>query len=131
MAFGEAPGAYQVTFTAAADLRNNQYMFVKLDANGKIVAIAAITDRAIGILQSDPNTGQDGTVMLCGISLIKAGAAIAAGAQLGHDNTGRSKAIVPGTDTTQYLYGQVLEASGAANEQHSVCFDCRGCARAA
>lgn len=131
MAAFEAPGAYQVTFTAAGDLRLLQHHFVKLDSAGKIVAIAAITDRAIGILQDNPNTGQDGGVMLCGISYMKAGAAMNAGVQLGHDNTGRSKAIVPGTDTTQYLYGQVLQASGAANELHTVCFDCRGCGRAA
>jgi hypothetical protein len=127
----EIPGAYQVTFTTAADLRAIQYHAVKLDANGKIIAIAAITDRPLGILQDKPNLGEDGGVMLCGISYMKAGAAIAAAAQLGLDNTGRSKAIVPGTDTTQYLFGQVLEASGAANEIHTVVFDCRGCGRAA
>jgi uncharacterized protein DUF2190 len=126
----EAPGAYQVTKTAGGDLRTLQYHAWKLDANGNVVPITAITDRPFGIGQDNPNTGGDGGVMLTGISYMKAGAAFTLPAIIGVDSTGRCVKIVPGTDTTQFAIGQALEAPGAANEIIAVVQNCINCSRA-
>lgn len=127
----EIPGAYQITLEAAADLTAQQYKWVKLDGNGKIVPIAAITDRPVGILQDAPASGRPGCVMVCGVSMISANASISAGVVAGTSNDGQVVAIVPGTDTTQYILGQMLEGAGAANEYGTVLFDCRAPGRAA
>jgi hypothetical protein len=46
----EIPGQ-QVSYQAAADLSAQQFRAVKLDANGQIAVITAVTDRPHGILR--------------------------------------------------------------------------------
>lgn len=58
----------------------NIYKAVKLDANGNVVAVSAITDVPFGILYDTAASGRVVPVAVGGIAKAKAGAIIAAGA---------------------------------------------------
>jgi hypothetical protein len=75
---------------AAADLRTLQYTFVKLDANGDVIAASAAGEVCLGILQNKPNTGETAVVRTVGLSKCVASAAIAAGVQIKTTNVGRA-----------------------------------------
>lgn len=125
----EIPGQ-QIPFQAAADLSAQQFRAVKLDSNGQIAAIAAVTDIPLGILQDKPGAaGRAGCVMLDGVSKMVAGANLAKGDRVGVDATGRAVAYVAGTDTTKYAIGTVLEDNSVANGLVTVMFDCKNPAR--
>lgn len=126
----EIPGQ-QVSFQAAADLSAQQFRFVKLDANGQIAAITAVTDIPIGVLQDKPGAaGRAGCVMLNGISKIVGGANLAKADQVGPDAQGRAVAYVAGTDTTKYKVGQILEDNSVAGGLCTMVFDCSAASRA-
>ena len=119
------------SFRSAADLTAAQYTFVKLDANGDIVACAAATDIPVGVLQNAPNTGQDASVMSIGISKVVADAALNEADLIGTSADGQADAKVPGTDTTEYIVGQVLTATTAAAGVATALINCASPARAA
>lgn len=104
------------TFAAGADLSALQWTAVKLNSTGQVVAVAAITDVPIGILQNAPISGAAAEVLIIGGTKILASAAIALPAVLGVDATGRAKKIAPGTDTTQYVIGQADIAASATGD---------------
>lgn len=126
----EIPGQ-QITYQAAADLSAQQFRAVKLDANGQIAAISAITDRPHGILQDKPaGAGRAGCVMLDGVTKMVGGANLAKGDLVGVDAQGRAVAVVPGTDTTRYIIGTVIEDNSVAGGLITLQFDCKNPGRA-
>lgn len=76
----EAQQPLKDTRVAAADLSGHQYRFVKLDANGDVVAIAAAGEVAYGVLQNDPGLGEAAELVLIGITKVSADAALTPGA---------------------------------------------------
>src|SRR5579884_3092417 len=108
------PTPIKYSFVAASDLSTKQFYFVKLTASNTVDVCSAATDKPIGVLQNTP--GQNGTaeVLISGIGKVSSSAALAAGAQIGTSAAGQGAALVAGTDTTKYVVGTVLEASGAA-----------------
>ena len=121
----EVPGML-VTYQAAQDLSGQQFRFVKLDANGQIAPITAVTDIPIGVLQDKPSAqGRAGAVMLDGISKVVGGANLAKADQVGPDAQGRAVAYVAGTDTTKYKCGQILEDNSVAGGLCTMAFDCK------
>lgn len=125
----EIPGI-MISLQAAADLSANQFRFVKLDANGQVAAIAAVTDIPIGVQQDKPAAqGRACNVMLFGVSKVVGGANLAKADQVGVDSQGRAVAYVAGTDTTKYKVGQVLEDNSAAGGLATVLFSCMTPAR--
>lgn len=126
----EVPG-FKLSKEAGADLSAKQYHFVKLDANGRVIAIAAATDRPIGILQNKPSAlGQAAELMCDGVSRLVGGGNVAKGDMLGTTAAGRAAAIVAGVDTTKYALGTVLDDSDNDGEECSVLFDCKNAGRA-
>lgn len=111
----EIPGL-MAPLKSAADLSagTNQYKFVKLDAAGDIVAIAAATDIPIGVLQNTPGIGQEAQVMVDGITKLQADAALTPGTAIGTSADGQADAKVAGTDTTEHTVGIVLQGAAAA-----------------
>ena len=83
--------ALVVSFIAGADLRNYPFAPVRLDTNGRVV-LAGANERAIGILQNKPNTGEAASVMLYGISKAVAAGAITAGSPVIAAANGRVQA---------------------------------------
>jgi hypothetical protein len=126
-----ATGAYEIpgfkfSPKAGADLSAaaNQYKFVKLDANGDVVAIAAATDIPIGVLQNLPTSGQEAEVMVDGITKLQADAAISVGAIIGTSADGQADVKVLGTDLTEHVVGVALTPAAAAGNYFSALIRC-------
>lgn len=129
----EIPGMC-ITLPQGGDLTSNQFKFVKLNSSGQVVVIAANTDKPIGIQQDVPNssaTGESVTVMLYGVSKVQGDADLARGNQIGTSADGQAAAYAPGTDTTKYVVGEVLEDNSAAAGLATVAFNCLGAGRGA
>lgn len=122
---------FQHSFVAGGDLSAKQYHFVKLNTSGQVVICAAATDKPVGILQNAPASGGVAEVMLAGISKVSADADLAIGDQIGTSGDGQADAKTPGTDTTEYVVGEVLTANTAAAGIVSVAFNCMGAGRGA
>jgi len=108
--------ASQVRFgnlTAGADLSSKQYHFVKLASATTVDVCSAITDRAIGILQNNPTSGNTATVTIFGISKIVADGTIAFNNVIGTSADSQADAIVPGTDTSVTTLGVAVTAASA------------------
>lgn len=130
MAF-EIPGLV-VTREAGEDLSAHKHKFVKLNSSGQVVAIAANTDKPFGILQDAPAaSGRAAQVMCSGISKVQGDGNLAKGDQIGSSADGQAAAYVPGTDTTKYIVGEVLEDNAAAGGLATVAFNCLGAGRGA
>ncbi len=120
------------SFEAAADLSTKQYYFVELDSNGRVNAVNAVTDRPIGVLLNKPDAlGKVAEVGVVGIFPVSSDAALSIGALIGPSADGQADAKTPGTDTTEYVVGQVLQASGAAGELALAAINCVSPHRAA
>lgn len=121
-----------VTFEAAADLSAKQFHFVKLTAANTVNVCSGATDIPCGILQNKPSAaGRPAVVRMLGLSKLSADAALSAGALIGTSADGQGDAKTPGTDTTEYVVGIALEASGGAGELIKVSLNCLNPHRAA
>ena len=112
-----------ITIVASGDLSANQYRAVKLDANGRTVAVSTQGDVAtLGVQQDKPSAlGQPSTVRISGITKAVAGAAIAVGARVTPNATGQ---MITGTTGNQVV-GIALTAA-ASGDIFSVLLDSRG-----
>lgn len=91
--------ATDISLEAAADLRTKQFYGIKIDSNGK--AALAGAGEAVGVLQNNPNTGEQATVRIFGKSKMVASASITTGSRVASDSNGKMKAVVAGrTDTS-------------------------------
>lgn len=89
------------------------YRFVKVTGDKQVGLCTAGTDASVGVLQNKPqNVGMAATVAIFGVSFVVAGAAVAAGAEVTADSSGRAVATTSG-DTTA---GVALAAASAAGE---------------
>jgi hypothetical protein len=120
------------TFTAAGDLSSAQYKIMKQSADNTVTTCTGATDLPVGILQNAPSAaGQPAIVMIVGISPVSADAALSVGAQYGTSADGQADAKTVGTDTTEYIIGQVLQASTAAGDHIACTVNCLNPHRAA
>ena len=109
-----SPGIDLGTLTAAADLSGKQYYFVKLASATTVNVCTATTDRAIGILQNNPTSGQQAIVQIFGISKVVADGTIAFNNVIGTSADSQADAIVPGTDTSVVTLGIAIQAASAS-----------------
>jgi len=121
----------KITLEAAADLSAKQYYFVKVDSNGKAAVCAAATDVPIGVLQNDPTAGQTAEIVVGGVTKISSDAALNEGDLIGTSADGQADAKTPGTDTTNYVVGQMMTATGAAGVIGTALVNCANPHRAA
>jgi len=121
-----------ITLTANADLSSSQYYFVEIDADGKVGVCNAVTDRPIGVLQNAPDaSGKAATVMVVGISKISSNAALDENNLIGPSLDGQADKKIPGTDTSEFICGTMLTATGGAGEVGTAAINCASPARAA
>lgn len=107
-----------ISMEAATDIPEG--IIVKA-SSGKAAIAGTVTDVVIGVTRDSAKAGETVPVVTAGVATIVASAAISEGAVVGTTvTTGRGKAIVPGTDTTQYIVGRALEAASAAGDLVSV-----------
>ena len=128
MAYDQSGSGITITLEAAADLSSNQYNFVKLDANGKVVVcvVATAGQIPIGVLQNAPDaSGKAATVMIVGISKIEAGVAFDEGVLIaasdGSSSADNGQAVA--ADASDYVCGQTVTA-GAADTYITAAINC-------
>jgi len=110
----ESPAIDLGTLTAAADLSDKQYYFVKLASATTVNVCSAITDLPIGILQNKPDaSGKQAVVRIFGISKASADGTLTAGRWIGTSADSQAAGITPGSDTTVYVMGQAIQAASA------------------
>lgn len=103
-------GPFTETYIAGADLSADQYKFVK--ESGATVVLAGNGDEATGVLWNDPASGRAATVVRGGDPHVYAGAAIAAGVNVGVDATGRAVLAATG----DVIVGKTRAAAAAAGD---------------
>lgn len=108
----EVPGFKIGTLTASADNSGNQFRYAKVSGSGTATVTAAPADVVLGVIQNKPKAGEAVDVMVTGISKVVAGAAVAAGAEVGSDAQGRAIAAATGARA----FGIALEAASAAGQ---------------
>lgn len=95
-----------------------QWKLVKMSASDTVIVCSATGDNPIGICMEtisaqDATDGRVATIALLGVSRAIAGAAVAAGAVVMNDSTGR---VVTAT-STNFAVGRAVQSAGAANDQ--------------
>lgn len=105
---------FKISLTAGADLSAKQYFFVKLNGSGNAVVCSGATDVPVGVLQNNPTSGQTAEVVVIGVTKISSDAALSIGDFIGTSGDGQADAKTNGTDTTEYVVGRMLVATGAA-----------------
>ena len=103
--------------SADADLSTHKYKLVKMTATG-VALCDTLNERVLGVLTNKPNAaGKSAQVQVAGIAKLMAGAAIARGAFVKVDATGRAiTQTAEATGTQVYVIGQALEAAAAAGD---------------
>lgn len=93
------------------------YRIVKLSAAETVVAAAAATDSLIGVNADLTVVSSERVdVLLEGIAFVEAGAAVALGAQLTSDASGRGVTAAPAAGVNNRVIGIALEAASAAGD---------------
>lgn len=115
MAF-EIPG-FSLSVEASADLSAFQHHFVEVDSNGQLTVSNSAGESVFGVLQNNPNAeGRAGNVMKDGVSKVVAGAAIAVGALVQTNASGRAITAA----SADFVVGRALDAVGADGELISI-----------
>jgi hypothetical protein len=130
MAYEIANAVVKITLVAGADLSDKQYYFVKINTSGLAVLCSGATDRPIGVLQNNPISGGEASITVIGGTKVVASASIDEGVLIGTASTGKADAKVPGTDTTEYVVGTVILASGADGDILTALVNCASPSRA-
>lgn len=102
--------AFLKPYAAAADLSGSQYLIVAIDANEQINVAGAGAGN--GILIDDPGLGENGSVVILGLTKVVTAGAINAGVLFTADANGKAVAAV----ATDNVVGMTLNESGAANQ---------------
>lgn len=122
---------FSLSFTAENDLSGDQFKFVELSGDMQVDTCDAATDQPIGVLQNKPAAGETADVMISGRTKIEAGEALTAGDLIGPAADGQADIKVAGTDTAEFVAGQVVEGASAAGNIGSAIIDCSNVGRAA
>ena len=131
MAYEIANSAVKITLVAGADLSAKQYYFVKINTSGQAVLCSGLTDKPIGVLQNAPTSGKSAEITVVGGTKIVASASLDEGVAIGTTAAGKAGAKTVGTDTTNYIVGNVIQAAGADLDVLTAVINCASPARAA
>lgn len=102
-----------ITREAENDLSSNQYYCVELVASNKVDVCDAQGELAIGILQNEPEAGENASVMVSGISkVISHDTNIVAGSKLTTDANGKVEVAASGDE----VIGIALEAASSTDD---------------
>lgn len=121
----------KITLTASADLSGKQYYFVKVSGSGTVDVCSGATDKPVGVLQNKPVSGQAAEIVVIGVTKVSSDAGLTAGNLIGTSADGQADAKTPGTDTTEYIVGQMLTTTGAAGVIGTALVNCASPVRGA
>jgi len=129
MAYEYVDSQNKINLVAGADLSALQYTFVKLNASGQAVAVSAINDVVIGVLQNAPTSGKVAEVTVHGVTKLKASASITLPAVIGTTTAGKSVTVAPlqgasYVQPTKVVLGQAITGAGANNDIHTAFISC-------
>lgn len=98
-----------LTFVAGADLRALQYCAVALStaADGTVIAPGGQGAKCIGILQNEPDAGQEAEVCVHGVSYARGGAGVTRGGDCAANDTDGELGAASSGD---FVLGQVVES---------------------
>lgn len=118
---------------AGADLsaETNRYRLVKLSAANTVVLCTAVTDKAVGVLQNRPLSGENAKVCAWGLTKVRGGAGLSVDDRIAPATDAEAVAVTHGSDTTTYPIGTVLEGTSNAGEYGTAMVDCVSPNRAA
>lgn len=103
------------TFTAGAAIA--PYRIVRLSAADTVIQAAAVSEALVGVTMDVPPLANERVdVVMDGIALVEAGAAIALTALLTTDAQGRAVAAAPAAGTNNRIIGIPLETAAAAGD---------------
>lgn len=102
---------FALSIVTAASFAASQYRFAKLDSSGKVI-VGTAGASSIGVVQNKPISGEVAEIVTAGVTKVVAGGAIAAGASITSDSTGRA-VTVGGSDS---ISGYALTAAQGAGE---------------
>lgn len=124
MAYQYDGTAIVITQIATASLAANQYEMVMVDTNfdSQVVVCGATTDTPLGVLLNKPGAGEAASIMCAGVTKVSTGAALANGALLGVDATGRVVTQAPAAANP--VFGQALTTSNGAGEIITAAINC-------
>ena len=121
-----------ITLSAAGTLASKMYYFMKLSADNTVTVCTGATDTPIGILQNKPDAaGKAAVVRVVGYSKVSSDAGLTYGNLIGTSADGQADAKTSGTDTTEYICGQVVKGTSNAGELAEVFINCANIGRAA
>ena len=109
---------------AGEDMTAAQYYIVKLSAANTVIVCDGATDVPIGVLQNAPDSGEAATVCSAGVTKISSNEAFTFGWLVGTSSDGQADRKIWATDTTEYIIGQAITASGAAAGLITAYIDC-------
>ena len=116
------------SFKADADLSSKQFYFVKMTANPREVGVCSgTTDKPIGVLLNKPDAaGKAAEVMIMGRTKVSSDAALNEAAAIGTSADGQAvaKTVTTGGDSTHYVVGTIVAASGGAAEMAEAIINC-------
>mgnify|MGYP001573154105 CR=1 FL=1 len=113
MAWGKRiPGA-EGGFRASVDMRSLQYHPVMISADQQVAIVRSLTQPVLGILQNNPNTGENADVQVLGFSKMVADAAVTRGSQLAVSASGY---VVTETNVGSWVFAIAVEAAGAVGD---------------
>jgi hypothetical protein len=98
-------GVLDLSFEAASDLSAKQYYIVNINGSDKIAVASTAGQRALGILQDDPVSGQTGRVRVMGVSKVKAGGTFSQGDLVTTTAAGKA---VKADDNDEVVLGRAL-----------------------
>jgi len=121
MAFQSSP-VLDFSFKAAEDLSSYQYHFVKINTSGQARLLDSGDELPDGVLQNAPESGEEATVRILGISKVVANAALDEGTFIKAEYISASDCgkAADASSTASLTMGRVVGASDAEDDLCSV-----------
>lgn len=105
---------FDATYIARGDLRSNQFFMVEFVADRTVQRCSSTVAKVCGILQNNPNSGQEASVRHLGMSKCECTSG-PAGSFVGPDAAGRGAIKAPIANSGQYIIAQTVETATASS----------------
>lgn len=109
----------------------NQFKFLKLNSDGTVDICTATTDIPVGVLLNKPAANATAEIGCLGVFKVQGDVDLSKGDLIGTSADGQAALRTPGTDTTKYTSGRVLEDNAVAGGLVTAFIDCLAPGRAA
>ena len=113
------------TLMAENDLSTQQYKLVELSDDSQVDVCDSSADKPIGVLQNDPDLGEQAEIMALGVTKIEAGSSIAAGMDIATNGSGQAVGVdQTSANADLYVVGYMLKDVSAAGNVGTAVINC-------